>query len=171
MGISFILFIKVFKVININNINNINNIKRTSSVSDRFIPSDKVLKNNEKYDILIIDEMHTLRKDDIRLLKYGKLVVALGDELQRIGNNPTFKNLLTDAKFENGNLTIRHLWSQFRCNKDEGYVSWVEQILGMNPTKHAFITGQKDTNDKIYISDLDFNIKLHNSDKRYACTA
>ncbi|WP_026499516.1 DNA/RNA helicase domain-containing protein [Butyrivibrio sp. WCD2001] len=62
----------------------------------------------------------------------------------------------------------KNLWTQFRCNADDGYVTWVDQVLGIiadlnrnadkssTYTYSSFSIGQKDINSDIYLSDLDF---------------
>ena len=39
---------------------------------------------------------------------------------------------------ENPNANLFHLWSQFRCGQDEGYLTWVEKTLGMEPETISF---------------------------------
>jgi len=121
---------------------------------NNFIYMDGFKKTNGEYDVVIFDEFHRYSGNMEELeaiINRAGTTVLLVDEDQRI----TEKNLRGDRTDENENtpeITIReflnndidefngidrkdfHLWSLFRCNQDEGYVTWVEQLLsGQEP--------------------------------------
>lgn len=121
---------------------------------NNFIYMDGFKKTNGEYDVVIFDEFHRYSgnmEELEKIISRAKTAVLLVDEDQRI----TEKDLRGDRTDENENtpeITIRdflnndidefngidrkdfHLWSLFRCNQDEGYVTWVEQFLsGQEP--------------------------------------
>ncbi len=151
------------------------------------IPNDEGCTEDEAgdgyrpYDIIIFDEFHRFQGTDDDLMKLtnmatGKLLFIDGrqeidkgdrgsecvDKLISDNENACTDNLI----FNNENVTVRQLWSQFRCNFQEGYISWVDQILQFEKgLRGSFLAGQRSAGDRIYLSDLDFDVHIVNQDE------
>ena len=55
-------------------------------------------------------------------------------------------------------VSEHYLWSHFRCHADEGYVTWIEQVLSINDNTRPsiimpYVRGRKE---EIYYKNLDF---------------
>lgn len=119
---------------------------------NNFIYMDGFKKTNGEYDVVIFDEFHRYSGNMEELeaiINRAGTTVLLVDEAQRI----TEKDLCGDISDENTTKRTIHnylnneidecndidrndfnLWTLFRCNQDEGYVTWVEQLLsGQEP--------------------------------------
>jgi len=99
----------------------------------------------KKYDMVVFDEFHRYSNDKKKLkdiINSAKTTVLLVDEKQKITANdlkdPDIVKYLDYEKSKNTNLMGKslkierndfYLWTLFRCNQDEGYVTWVEQLL------------------------------------------
>ncbi len=139
---------------------------------------DKVLKSKISDRVVIFDEAHRYGNNNTDNVDLGDTIenimnsslggVVLYDNKQFTteGDKDGFKELKElKTKAQNGSIQgfcvkNYNLWSQFRCNQDEGYVTWVEQVLGMETEGTNFQFGQNDPQDKIYLSDLDFQPEL-----------
>lgn len=104
---------------------------------------------NGRKKIIIVDELHRMRQKHAELLQSiddDIMVIAFCDKKQRVSKN--------DINLDELDLT-RHikLQSQFRCSKDEGYLSWIEKVLNMNGEDYLRNFSFKRT-------DLDFPVEI-----------
>ncbi len=113
-------------------------------------------EDNRDYDVYILDDIHNVYEDrgvnrllDNRvqsikdLQENGKLVVIFYDRHQLLdtapdGRNTNFKFIEDIIENDHEKELLReenafHLWSMFRCNKNEGYLTWIEHVLGIDP--------------------------------------
>lgn len=71
-----------------------------------------------------------------------------------------FENDILNGSYPNSFGKKVYLWSQFRCNSDEGYVTWVEQVLGIKPNNFTLQPGSSNSNDTVYIDDIDYEVEV-----------
>lgn len=119
-----------------------------SRISNMFVSSGSYIKAGfGEIDALIIDEAHRLNKksgmfsnqgeNQIKeLINASKLAVFFVDEDQRvtisdIGTKNEIKYWATALR---ANVTEMKLESQFRCNGSDGYLAWVDSVLGIRET-------------------------------------
>ncbi|MCR4789017.1 MAG: DUF2075 domain-containing protein [Lachnospiraceae bacterium] len=118
---------------------------------------------NEEYDLIVFDEAQAAitSKEGIKKLKLGKHIVILADSLQAIGNENLLGMLDAKTAFRSYDIREHYLWSHFRCHADEGYVTWIEQVLGINNNVRPDIIMPyvKDLGENIYYKNLDFQPK------------
>jgi len=108
--------------------------------------------NNGQFDALIVDEAHRLNEksgmfsnlgeNQIKeIIEASKCSIFFVDEDQRV----TLKDIGSKqevefwAKRSNANLHYLELESQFRCNGSDGYLAWLDNILGIRDTANLFI--------------------------------
>ena len=129
-----------------------------------------ICKNEDKtYDVLIFDEAQRYNGGDKELkelISHGDMAIFLGDALQVISNkenvNPLhIENILGSASAPlsySYNITYFSVWSQFRCNQDEGYVTWLENKFDIDNSNSAAIFDPPACRPKMNISleNLDF---------------
>ncbi len=110
-------------------------------------------EDGSDYDVYIIDDIHSLRRNSARsnvewledLRKKGKLVIVFYDRHQLIEStdragetdlelNGFIKNIVDRPNEKDlvREYNSFRLWSSFRCNRDEGYLTWIERILGLD---------------------------------------
>jgi DUF2075 family protein/nucleoside-triphosphatase THEP1 len=111
-----------------------------------------VNSNNGQFDALIVDEAHRLNEksgmfsnlgeNQIKeIIEASKCSIFFVDEDQRV----TLKDIGSKqevefwAKSSNANLHYLELESQFRCNGSDGYLAWLDNILGIRDTANLFI--------------------------------
>jgi DUF2075 family protein/nucleoside-triphosphatase THEP1 len=111
-----------------------------------------VNSNNGQFDALIVDEAHRLNEksgmfanlgeNQIKeIIEASKCSIFFVDEDQRV----TLKDIGSKqevefwAKRSNANLHYLELESQFRCNGSDGYLAWLDNILGIRDTANLFI--------------------------------
>ncbi|MFM8280444.1 MAG: DNA/RNA helicase domain-containing protein [Bacteroidota bacterium] len=108
-------------------------------------------RSNE-FDVLIIDEAHRLNlksgfygnegENQIKeIIKASKCSVFFIDEDQRV----TLKDIGTSESIElcanelSAEITYLKLESQFRCNGSDGYIAWLDNLLGIRSTANESI--------------------------------
>ena len=167
-----------------------NDIFKTGEKICEEIKDNTDKNKNTKKKVIIIDEAHSLfltRDDYLDYLLTADHIVVMGDMLQRLVpeeniNSDDAENCVMRYKFTKHPLEqwLRdkdyvhcdkyELWTQFRCNAEDGYVSWINQVLKIDDDNSRgdkikpLLTGQDD--DKIYLSDLDFQPEIITETKR-----
>lgn len=103
-----------------------------------------------EFDILIVDEAHRLKlrtqyakggDNQIReIIHAAKTAVFFIDESQKV----TWKDIGEVAEIEkfaesmDADVTHLLLESQFRCNGSDGYIEWLDEVLGILPTESLY---------------------------------
>ena len=117
---------------------------------------NEYMNDPETYDVMIMDEAHRcdLSQDRFKdLLDKAGIAIFLADKHQRIHPDDNGVKLL--EKYE-ADADVYFLTSQLRCNMDDGYIAWIDQILQIeypdrDPDYSAF---------RITLNDLDFRVKI-----------
>ena len=129
---------------------------RTKSIIDSMFKGSGSYINVEanSIDALIVDEAHRLNEksglysnlgeDQIKeLTSSSKLSIFFIDEAQRV----TFQDIGSVNKIKewakklNSTVTELELFSQFRCNGSDGYLSWVDNTLDVRETANETLDG------------------------------
>ncbi len=124
-----------------------------SRISNMFVSSGSYTKATMgEIDTLIIDEAHRLNEksgmfsnqgeNQIKeLINAAKLSVFFIDEDQRVTMSDigTKDEVKYWAKVLRANIIEMKLESQFRCNGSDGYLAWVDNILGIRKTANEDI--------------------------------
>jgi DUF2075 family protein len=101
----------------------------------------------DEFDVLIVDEAHRLREKGglygnvgehqvKEIIFASKASVFFIDESQQVtlddvGSKETIKKF---AKEKGAQVIERELPSQFRCNGSDGYIAWLDDVLGIRQT-------------------------------------
>jgi len=128
---------------------------RKTEISNLFLNSGTFVgADAETYDVLLVDEAHRLNEKSglyknlgdhqIREIIFAsRLSVFFLDEDQRV----TLKDIgsrdeiLRFAEEAGANIIEMTLESQFRCNGDDGYLAWVDDLLQIRETANQTLTG------------------------------
>ena len=102
------------------------------------------------FDVLLVDEAHRLNEKSGMLSNKGenqtkeiinaaKLSVFFIDEAQRVTAKDvgSVAEIIKFAKQSGAAITKLHLESQFRCNGSDGYLAWLDDVLGIRQTANA----------------------------------
>ncbi|MBD2871888.1 DUF2075 domain-containing protein [Paenibacillus arenilitoris] len=101
---------------------------------------------NDQFDVLIVDEAHRLKgkgaymyRGDNQIediVKSAKTSVFFIDDLQRIRPDDigTIEEIKRIAKMRGSEVHEYSLHAQFRCAGAEGYLNWVDDVLGIQNT-------------------------------------
>lgn len=131
--------------------------KRKSTIDNLFGGSGSYLEDRvepNQYDMLIIDEAHRLNEKSgfygnegenqiMELIRASKTSVFFIDEDQRVA----FNDIGRVSEIENwanqlgAHLHKDSLESQFRCAGSDGYLSWLDSILGIKQTANYNFEG------------------------------
>jgi len=128
---------------------------RKSAISNLFTGSGSFhsLEPNA-FDVLVVDEAHRLNEKSgmfknigenqvKEIIKSSKLAIFFIDEDQKV----TFSDIGSKEEIEKWanleNATIHHiaLESQFRCNGSDGYLAWLDDVLGIRETANKTLDG------------------------------
>jgi DUF2075 family protein/DNA replication protein DnaC len=128
---------------------------RKSAISNLFTGSGSFhsLEPNA-FDVLIVDEAHRLNEKSgmfknigenqvKEIIKSSKLAIFFIDEDQKV----TFSDIGSKeeiekwAKLENAQVHHMALESQFRCNGSDGYLAWLDDVLGIRETTNKTLDG------------------------------
>lgn len=119
--------------------------------AEKFVYPSEIDINGKS--ILIVDEAHGCNNKFIeKVVENAKICVFLSDVLQCIDKKDC--GVINDIVKKN-NVKELKLWTQFRCNKDDGYVSWVEKFLQIGSNNYPF-----------KLQDLDFDVEIVTVQKR-----
>lgn len=135
---------------------------RKSQISNLFTGSGAFTETRSNtFDALIVDEAHRLNEKSglygnlgtnqiQELIGSAKCSIFFLDEDQRV----TFKDIGEKAAIERfarqagATVTTLALTSQFRCNGSDGYLAWLDDMLGIRST----------ANDKLDVAEFDFRV-------------
>lgn len=128
---------------------------RKSAISNLFTGSGSFhsLEPNA-FDVLVVDEAHRLNEKSgmfknigenqvKEIIKSSKLAIFFIDEDQKV----TFSDIGSKEEIEKWanleNATVHHmeLESQFRCNGSDGYLAWLDDVLGIRETANNILDG------------------------------
>lgn len=140
------------------------NLSRSvTSVKNMFKNSDSFYKSkNNDFNVLLIDESHRLTEksgffknkgeNQIKeIIEASRLSVFFIDESQRVTVNDigTIDNIEEIARSKGIIPIRRELDSQFRCDGSDGYIAWIDNVLGIRETANF------DS-----VDDFEYNIEL-----------
>ncbi len=107
----------------------------------------------DTYDTLLVDEAHRLNQKSglygnlgdhqVReLIRSARCTVFFTDDDQRVtirdvGHTDELRRFAREVGAE---VTELELTSQFRCNGSDGYLAWLDHVLGVRPTANPFLT-------------------------------
>lgn len=124
----------------------------------------KDVQPGDHLDVIIFDEAHKFNGDSTNLKNIcdaGRHLIFLMDLEQAIEEEENDGLKLITSYLKKNAHNDYYLWTQFRCNQDEGYVSWVEQVLGMQTnTSKPLLPQMAQMGEDIYLEDLDFDVEL-----------
>ena len=116
----------------------------------------------DEFDVLIVDEAHRLNEksgmfqnlgeNQIKeLINAAKTTIFFIDERQRVHIKDIGSIGLIEkfSKELNGEITIKELVSQFRCNGSDGYLAWIDDVLQIRETANTNYIG-KDYDFRVY---------------------
>lgn len=127
------------------------NLSRSvTSVKNMFKGSGSFTKSDKNdFDVLVVDESHRLMEksgmfknkgeNQIKeIINASKLSVFFIDESQRVTLDDvgTIENIEHFAKLANARVKKMELDSQFRCDGSDGYIAWLDDLLGIRETAH-----------------------------------
>lgn len=128
---------------------------KKSAISNLFSGSGSFhsLESNA-FDVLVVDEAHRLNEKSgmfknigenqvKEIIKSSKLSIFFIDEDQKV----TFSDIGSKeeiqkwANLENAKVHHMALESQFRCNGSDGYLAWLDDVLGIRETANKTLHG------------------------------
>lgn len=128
---------------------------KKSAISNLFTGSGSFhsLESNA-FDVLIVDEAHRLNEKSgmyknigenqvKEIIQSSKLAIFFIDEDQKV----TFSDIGSKEEIEKWahleNAKVHHmaLESQFRCNGSDGYLAWLDDVLGIRETANKTLEG------------------------------
>src|SRR5699024_3551535 len=136
---------------------------RKSEISNLFKGSGSYTQTeSDEFDVLVVDEAHRLNEKSgmfknmgehqvKELIHSSKLAVFFIDESQRvhIDDAGDIETIQKYAKEYNSEVTTMKLASQFRCNGSDGYLAWLDDVLGIKETANVNFIG-KDYDFRVY---------------------
>lgn len=120
----------------------INNLFKSSGVYYEALPNE--------FDVLIVDEAHRLNEKSglfknkgenqmMEIIRAAKCSIFFIDEYQKVsmqdaGNKEQIKQF---AQLYDAEVVEIELESQFRCNGSDGYLAWLDDVLGLRETANS----------------------------------
>lgn len=107
----------------------------------------------DRYDVLVVDEAHRLRESwryergesnqVVNSIRASLLSVFFIDRHQRVtySDYGTVDRIREAAEAEGAEVHHDVLTSQFRCNGSDGFISWVDNVLGLEDTANYTLEG------------------------------
>jgi len=133
---------------------------RKSQITNLFSGSGEFIgANADTFDALIVDEAHRLNEKSglfgnlgehqiKEIIHAARCAIFFIDEDQRV----TWKDIGSKAEIEvwagDADITHLRLESQFRCGGSDGYLAWLDHVLGVRPT----------ANDTLDTAEYDFRV-------------
>lgn len=128
---------------------------KKSRISNMFTGSGSFTNSQENiFDALVVDEAHRLNAKSgmfqnlgenqiMEIIKSAKCAIFFIDEDQRVTLKDigTKEEIVTWAKRLKAPVEEMTLKSQFRCNGSNGYLSWVDDVLGIRETANETLDG------------------------------
>ncbi len=121
---------------------------KKTRIDNLFKGSGSYVQSNEnEFDVLIVDESHRLNEksgmfknkgeNQIKeIINAAKTTVFFIDENQKVDIRAigTVEEIKKFAKKLDAEVNIDKLNSQFRCNGSDGYLAWLDDVLGIKET-------------------------------------
>ena len=114
----------------------------------------------ESFDALVIDEAHRLNEKSglygnlgenqiAELIAAARFTVFFIDETQRVTlrDAGTVSDIRAHAEAAGAHVHEADLFSQFRCNGSDDYLTWLDDVLGIRPAEEA-------------VADLDYDLRV-----------
>ena len=128
---------------------------RKSSIDNLFRGSGTYVSSAENScHVLIVDEAHRLNyksgmvrskgENQIKeIIRAARCSVFFIDEAQRVTiyDIGSVNEIKFQAKLVGAQVTQLRLPSQFRCNGSDGYLAWIDDVLGIRKTANKVLTG------------------------------
>jgi len=138
---------------------------RKTEISSLFLNSGKFINTDtDTYDVLLVDEAHRLNQKSglfknlgvhqiQEIVSAARVSVFFLDEDQRvtlkdIGSKDEIRRLASE---DNARVVEMELNSQFRCNGEDGYLAWIDDVLQIRETANQSLTG------------IDFDFRVYGS--------
>ena len=151
---------------------------RKSEISNLFKGSGSYTETKaNEFDVLVVDEAHRLNEksgmfkhmgeNQIKeLINSSKLAIFFIDENQRIHIDDAgdIETINKYAEEYNSNITKMELTSQFRCNGSDGYLAWLDDVLGIRETANVNFIG-KDYDFRVYDNPNDMRSEIERLNK------
>ena len=126
---------------------------KKSRISNLFSGSGAFFSDDaETYDTLVVDEAHRLNEKSglfrnrgenqvLELIRASRCTVFFVDDNQRVTVHDIglAEELRTWAKRLGAQITELELSSQFRCSGADGYLSWLDNVLGIGHTANPVL--------------------------------
>lgn len=126
---------------------------RRSVISNLFSGSDSFYKANpDDFDTLVVDEAHRLRaKSGIfankgehqvsEIIRAARCSIFFVDEDQRVTWHDVGRreDIAERARMVGASVTTLKLESQFRCSGSDGYLAWLDDVLGIRATVNPLL--------------------------------
>ncbi|MHB9004187.1 MAG: DNA/RNA helicase domain-containing protein [Coriobacteriia bacterium] len=122
-------------------------------------PSKFYLHDGDPIDALVVDEAHRLNERSIydpagenqikEIIEAARFAIFFIDEEQRVTMNDVGRvaDIKAFAQAAGARIHEADLFSQFRCNGSEGYLTWLDDVLGIRPAEEP-------------VSDLDYDFRV-----------
>lgn len=130
------------------------------------------------FDALIVDEAHRLNLKSglyqnqgenqvLEIINAAKFSVFFVDDHQRIHIKDIGEvdKLETWAKEENAEVTKMSLKAQFRCNGSDGYLAWIDNLLGIRETAN-FELSNEDFDFRVFDDPNELRMKIEEKNKQ-----
>jgi DUF2075 family protein len=130
---------------------------RRTEISNLFSGSGAFVDTEANvFDVLVVDEAHRLNEKSglygnlgdhqiKELIRSAKCAVFFIDERQRVtlSDIGTVSTLREMALTAGATVHEFELESQFRCSGSDGYVAWVDQVLGVRETANSHVSSRE----------------------------
>lgn len=141
---------------------------RKSMISNMFTGSGAFTETEDnEFDVLIVDEAHRLNEKGglygnkginqiMEIIKSAKFSVFFIDEDQKVtwADIGEKEEIIKWANIQSAEIYNLELTSQFRCNGSDGYLAWLDNILGIRETANT-VFDQKDFDFRIVDSPVE----------------
>jgi DUF2075 family protein len=126
---------------------------RRSVISNLFSGSDSFYKANpDDFDTLVVDEAHRLRGKSgflankgehqvSEIIRAARCSIFFIDEDQRVTWQDIGRqeDIVERARKAGATVTTLKLESQFRCSGSDGYLAWLDDVLGIRETANSIL--------------------------------
>jgi DUF2075 family protein len=138
---------------------------RTKAFVDNLFvgPGKFYLHDGDPFDALVVDEAHRLNEKSGLYLNLGenqikelinaaRFCIFFIDEEQRVTIKDIGRasDIKAFAKAAGAQIHETQLTSQFRCNGSDGYLSWLDDVLGIRPSAEP-------------VTDLDYDFRVYDN--------
>ncbi|MCO5099474.1 MAG: DUF2075 domain-containing protein [Burkholderiaceae bacterium] len=133
---------------------------RRSQITNLFSGSGEFIgAKADTFDALIVDEAHRLNEKSglfgnlgehqiKEIIQATRCAIFFIDEDQRVTWKDIGRKAEIEAYADNADITHLRLESQFRCSGSDGYLGWLDHVLGIRPT----------ANEKLDPAEYDFRV-------------